>query len=114
MPHKSPDSGKQTEDRIRKLLKRRKGFEEKRMFGGLGFLLHGNMCCGVHKGRLILRLGKDVAEEALKKRHVKPFDITGRPMTGWVMMECRLIGGEENLKDWVLLAVDFCISLPPK
>ncbi len=84
------------------------------MFGGLGFFLHGNMCCGVHKGRLILRLGIDVAVEALKKKHVKPFDITGHPMRGWVMMECRLIGGDENLKEWVLLAVDFCRSLPPK
>lgn len=84
------------------------------MFGGLGFLLHGNMCCGVHKERLILRLGQDVAGVALKKQHVKPFDITGRPMKGWVMMECRLIGGEEALKEWVFLAVDFCKSLPPK
>jgi len=114
MSQQKTDPGTETENRVRTLLKRRKGFEEKRMFGGLGFLLHGNMCCGVHKGRLILRLGFDVAEEALKKKHVKPFDITGRPMRGWVMIECRLIGGEENLRDWVLLAVDFCKSLPPK
>ncbi|MDC0262357.1 TfoX/Sxy family protein [Planctomycetaceae bacterium] len=114
MTQENSEIGTQTEDRVRTLLKRRKGFEEKRMFGGLGFLLHSNMCCGVHKGRLILRLGIEVAEEALRKKHVKPFDITGRPMRGWVMIECRLIGGDENLKEWVLLAVDFCRSLPPK
>ena len=114
MKKKKTDIGTETEDRVRIILKRRKGFEEKRMFGGLGFLLHGNMCCGVHKGRLILRLGRDVADSALEKKHVKPFDITGRPMSGWVMMECRLIGGEENLKEWISLAVDFCKSLPPK
>ena len=114
MPKSDPDNRAKYEDRVRKLLRRRKGFEEKRMFGGLGFLLQGNMCCGIHKGRLIFRLGTDVAEAALKEKHVKPFDITGRPMRGWVMIDCRLIANEDELKNWVALSASFASKLPAK
>lgn len=114
MPKPNSDISATYEDRVRNLLKRRKGFEEKRMFGGLGFLLNGNMCCGIHKGRLISRLGIDVAEAALKEKHVKPFDITGKPMRGWVMIDCRLIADEEELKNWVSLAAQFAGKLPAK
>ena len=67
-------------ERIRQQLARRKNVEEKRMFGGVGFLLNGNLLVGVWKESLVVRLGKDEGEEALKERHVKEFDITGRPM----------------------------------
>lgn len=98
---------------VRKCLSRRRGFSEKRMFGGTGFLLNGNMCCGVHKGRLILRLGADAAEEALTLSHVKPFDITGRAMTGWVMIGERFLNGGE-IRDWVAQAAKFAGKLEPK
>lgn len=114
MAKSSPELNAQYEDRIRKLLRRRKGLEEKRMFGGLGFLLNGNVCCGIHKGRFIFRLGIDVAEAALKEKHVKPFDITGKPMRGWVMIDCRLIADENELKNWVALAASFASTLPVK
>lgn len=110
----NPDFDSKYEDRVRKLMKRRKGFEEKRMFGGLGFLLNGNMCCGIHKGRLILRLGEIVAEHALNEDHVKPFDITGRPMRGWVMVDCLQIADDDELKNWVSLAAQFASRLPAK
>src|SRR2546426_6404780 len=73
-------------ERIRQGLARRKGVEEKKMFGGVGFLLHGNMLVGVWKDSLIVRLGPEESEGALREPHVKEFDITGRPMKGWVLV----------------------------
>ncbi len=84
------------------------------MFGGTGFLLRGNMCCGVHKGRLILRVGIDAAETALREPHVRPFDITGKPMRGWVMLPAVAIAGDVELKRWIALAANFAGELPPK
>ena len=72
--------------RIRDALARRTGIEEKKMFGGVGFLLHGNMLVGVWKDSLIVRLGPEEGDEALKEPHVKEFDITGRPMRNWVLV----------------------------
>jgi len=66
--------------RIRTALARKNGIEEKKMFVGICFMLNGNMLVGVWKDSLIVRLGEDQSEEALLEPHVKPFDITGRPM----------------------------------
>jgi len=100
--------------RVRPLLSRRKGFAGKKMFGGMGYLLNGNMCCGVWKESLILRIGRDAYEEALTEPFVKEFDITGRPMTGWVMVEPEGIEDDQDLKDWVRQAIRFTSSLPAK
>jgi len=77
-------------ERIRRGLARKKNIDEKKMFGGIGFLLNGNMLVGVWKDSLIVRLGDEQGEEELLEPHVKKFDITGRPMKGWV-----LVGPEE-------------------
>ena len=68
--------------RVRGALAGRGGVEEKKMFGGLTFMLRGKMCCGVLKGDLVLRVGPDRAAGALKSPHARPFDFTGRPMKG--------------------------------
>src|SRR5713101_9875574 len=81
-------------DRIRQALARKKGIEEKKMSGGIGFLLNGNMLVGVWKDSLIVRLGPEEGDEALREPHVKEFDITGRSMKGWVLVE--LVGVEDN------------------
>lgn len=60
------------------------GLVEKKMFGGVGFMLHGNMACGIHKENLIVRVGPEKYETALNSPHTRPFDITGKPMKGWV------------------------------
>ena len=73
-------------ERIRQGLARRKGIEEKKMFGGIGFLLNGNILVGVWKDSLIVRLGPDEGDEALLEPHVRAFDITGKPMKGWVLV----------------------------
>jgi len=100
-------------ERIRHNLARRKNVEEKKMFGGVGFLLNGNLLVGVWKDSLCVRLGPDQAEEALREPHVKEFDITGKPMKGWVLVEP---GGVEDdlLSGWIGRAMKFVGALPAK
>ena len=103
--------------RIRKVLARRKGFSKKRMFGGMAFFLGGNMCCGVGgmgKDELVLRLGPERAEKALKKRHTRVFDLTGRPMKGFVTVVPAGLNTDAALRNWVQEAAAFASSLPPK
>lgn len=101
-------------DRVRPLLKRFSGFEEKTMFGGVGFLLHGNMVIGVWKEFLILRVGPECAETLLDEPHFRPFDVTGHAMKGWVMAEPDAVESRDDLERCVNLAVDFVTGLPPK
>jgi hypothetical protein len=99
--------------RVRALLADREDVSERRMFGGLTFLLGGRMCCGVHGDELILRLGPDSADQALAASHVRPMDFTGRPMRGFVTGRPEGLVGDE-LGRWVGLAAEFAESLPPK
>jgi TfoX/Sxy family transcriptional regulator of competence genes len=101
-------------ERIRHLLARRKGIEEKRMFGGIGFLLNGNLLVGVRKDSLLVRLGPEQSDEALKQAHVSEFEITGRPMKGWVLVEPEGVTGDDQLKGWIQRAVKFVGKLPAK
>ena len=101
-------------ERIRQGLARRKGIEEKKMFGGIGFLLNGNMLVGVWKDSLIVRLGPEEGEEALKEPHVKEFDITGRAMKGWVLVEPEGVEDDDQLRGWIRRAVKFVGKLPAK
>ena len=89
------------------------GTTRKKMFGGTCYILNGNMVCGVYKDYLILRLGEEQAQKALKLNKVRPFDITGKPMKGWVMVEeSGFIGSK--LVQWLEKARKFVESLPPK
>ena len=75
-------------NRISTILKeKRLRFKEKKMFGGVCFMVRGNMCCGVDKNRLMARVGPHNYEKALKRRHAKTFDITKRPMKGFVIVD---------------------------
>jgi TfoX/Sxy family transcriptional regulator of competence genes len=85
----------------------------KKMFGGVCYLLYGNMFCGVYKDYLILRLGEQVAAQALKEPFVRDFDITGRPMKGWVMVEEKAFAGPK-LEKWLKKARLFVETLPKK
>ena len=100
--------------RIRQALARRKNVAEKKMFGGVGFLLNGNLLVGVRKDSLIVRLGPDEGEEALKGPHVREFDITGRPMRNWVLVEPEGVEGDDQLAGWIRRAVRFVGALPAK
>ncbi len=101
-------------ERIRNALARRKNVEEKKMFGGVGFLLNGNLLVGVWKDSLCVRLGPEQAEEALPEPHVKKFDITGRSMKGWVLVAPEGVEGDEQLSGWIGRAVKFVGKLPVK
>ena len=100
--------------RIRHVIGRRRNVTEKRMFGGVGFMLNGNMCVGVWKDSLIVRLGPEQAAVALAEPHVVEFDITGRAMKGWAMVEPEGLETDEQLSDWIQRAEDFVQTLPMK
>jgi TfoX/Sxy family transcriptional regulator of competence genes len=100
--------------RIRHALSRRKGIGEKKMFGGVGFLLNGNLLVGVWKNSLCVRLGQDEAEAALPEPHVREFDITGKPMKGWVLVERKGVEDAGQVKAWIQRAMKFVGKLPPK
>lgn len=101
-------------ERIGRLLRRRSGFAEKKMFGGVGFLHHGNMCVGVWKCSLVVRLGKEQHDETMAHPHAGPFDITGRAMKGWALIEPAGIATDEALEDWVGRAAEYVATLPSK
>ena len=99
-------------ERIRRGLARKKGIEEKKMFGGIGFLLNSNMLVGVWKDSLIVRLGPEQGEEALLEPHVKEFEITGRAMKGWVLVEPKGVENDDQLNAWIQRAVKFVGKFP--
>ncbi len=88
--------------------------QEKKMFGGVGFLINGNLACGVHKNDMIVRVGPQNYERAISRPHTHVFDMTGHPMAGWVMVEPGGCASESQLKAWVDQGVAFAGSLPPK
>jgi TfoX/Sxy family transcriptional regulator of competence genes len=101
--------------RIRERLAQRKGIEEKKIFGGIGFLLNGNLLVGVRKDSLLVRLGPEQSDEALKEAHVSEFSITGRgKMKGWVVVSLEGVEGDEQLSAWIQRALTFVRTLPAK
>lgn len=100
--------------RIRDALAQRKDIAEKKMFGGICFLLHGNLLVGVWKDSLIARLGPDEGEAAMLEPHVRVFDITGRPMRNWVKVEPEGVEDDDQLKAWIERATKFVRTLPRK
>jgi TfoX/Sxy family transcriptional regulator of competence genes len=93
---------------------RRKGLVQKKMFGGVAFLLNGNMCVGVHKSDLIVRLAPEETDAALAQAHTRRFDHTGRPMKGWILVEQSGLKTEAQLNKWVQVAAKYAGSLPAK
>ena len=100
--------------RVRGVLSVMEGVSERKMFGGLAFMLNGNMCCGVDQTNLMLRVGPERYDETLAKPHAGLFDFTGRPMRGFVYVSQEGFGTPDTLQKWVGMAVDFAGSLPPK
>jgi TfoX/Sxy family transcriptional regulator of competence genes len=101
-------------ERIRQALSRRKGIEEKTMFGGIGFLLNGNMLVGVWQDSMIVRLQPERSDEALQELHVSEFNITGRAMKGWVLVGPEAVRESKQLNGWIQRAVKFVGKLPAK
>jgi len=100
--------------RVRQLLSKRNGFSERRMFGGVCFMINGNMCAGTWKDSLIVRLDKADHDRTLAEPHTRPADMTGRVMKGWAVVEPAGIESATDLKAWVDRAANYAGSLPPK
>jgi hypothetical protein len=84
------------------------------MFGGVGYLLNGNMCFGIHRESLVLRTFPEKADELMKSEYYTPFDITGRPMKGWVLVSPDAVETEDELLDVLKLGARFVETLPEK
>ena len=97
--------------RVRDVLVELGPFEERKMFGGLAFMVGGRMCCGVLAADLIVKVGKERGAALLASNpHVRPFDFTGRPMTGIVYVSPQGTAGEAALRDWVTEGADFAAA----
>ena len=100
--------------RVREVIAELPGYVEKKMFGGVGYMLQGNMACGVNKDDLIIRVGPDHYKEALEQPHTREFDLTGRPMKGWVVVIPEGCASDSDLQEWIAKGVSYALSLPAK
>lgn len=101
-------------DRIREALPAESGLTEKRMFGGLAFLVHGHMAVACSRSGLLLRIDPAHAESLLREPHAHPAEMRGREMTGWLRVDRAAIETDDDLRRWVRLGVTYARSLPPK
>jgi TfoX/Sxy family transcriptional regulator of competence genes len=100
--------------RIREYLGARDDVVEKKMFGGLAFMVAGNMCCGVIDDRLMIRVGPDEYEQARAQPHVHEMDFTGKPLRGFVYVEPDGFANDGDLFAWIERCLSFVSNLPPK
>jgi len=105
---------KQIEEKIEKIARAWKKIEKKKMFGGICYLIHGNMCFGIYKEYLIVRTGVEAAEKKLKEKNVRPFDITGKALKGWVMVGEKGWKRQGDLEHWLRLGKEYALTLPKK
>ena len=101
-------------ERIREVFQNRHDVAEKKMFGGLAFMISGHMCCGIIGEKLMLRVGAGQYDELLQKKHASAMDFTGKPMKGMLYIEPEGIAEDQNLSQWIGKALDFVSTLPPK
>ncbi len=100
--------------RVRAALAGVRGLEEKRMFGGLCFLLRGHMACGIVGATLMVRVGPEVYAAALREPHARVMDFTGRPLRGMVYVDPAGLASDDVLRAWVARGRDYAACLPPK
>ena len=101
-------------ERIRDAVAGRSGVTEKKMFGGVAFMLDGKMFIGVIKDDLMVRCGPDNQPAALKKPHVRPMDFTGKPMAGYLYVAPAGLESDKSLRSWIDLAAAHVATLPEK
>ena len=101
-------------ERVENALQGKRQWVVKKMFGGLGFMLRGNMCLGVWQEFLIVRVGAENYESALAEPFTEEFDITGKSLTGWVMVEPEGVETDQTLKKWMDQGIAFTKTLPSK
>jgi TfoX/Sxy family transcriptional regulator of competence genes len=101
-------------ERIDAALAGRDDVRERKMFGGIAFMVSGNLCCGALGEDLIVRLGEDGGDAALDEPHTRPMDVGGRAMKGWVFVAPAGVADDAALRGWVDRALAFVATLPPK
>ena len=101
-------------EKIRVALKGKHAISEKKMFGGICFLQHGNMLCGVAKGKMVARIGPNAYEKALKQKHVTKMDFTGKPLKGMVYILEAGTKRQASVTKWVQKSIEFVKQLPKK
>ena len=101
-------------DRVRDHLGSNPEIAEKKMFGGLAFMLSGNMAVGINQDELMVRVGPDGYDKVIGKPGVRDFDLTGKPMKGWILVASEQLAEDNQLGDWIEVGLDFAGSLPPK
>ncbi|REJ80208.1 MAG: RNA methyltransferase [Bacteroidetes bacterium] len=101
-------------ERVRKIMKRKRGVEEKSMMGGLTFMLNNKMCCGVAGDDLMVRVVEDKYELSLAKPHCREMDFTGRPLKGFLFVSSKGLSKDEKLREWIELGVEFVKKSPAK
>ncbi len=101
-------------DRARALFAGRTGIREQKMFGGLCFILSGNMACGISGSELVVRVGKENLDDALSRPHSRPFDVTGRQMGSFVCVAAEGLATDDGLAEWAGWGIAYAESLPPK
>jgi TfoX/Sxy family transcriptional regulator of competence genes len=100
--------------RIRQTLVGRGAVSERKMFGGIAFMVGGNMACGVIRQDLMVRVGPDAHDAAVAEPHVRPMDFAHRPMRGMVYVDPDGVRSADDLSRWVDAGATFAASLPPK
>lgn len=100
--------------RLREALEDMPEVVEKRMFGGVAFMIYGHMSCGVVEDTLMLRVGPEQSMEALSRPHTRKMDFTGRPLKGFVYVDPPGFESDEDLEAWLQMSLNFVTSLPPK
>ena len=101
-------------DRIRKAIGKQPKLTEREMFGGIGFMLRGNMACGVIGDELMVRIAKEATESTLKEAGARIFDFSGRPSPGWILVNQSVLTKPAYLRAWVKRGVEYALSLPAK
>lgn len=101
-------------ERVRALLRGPHMLKEKRMFGGLAFMVNGHMCCGIVGKDFVVRTGPDQYEKALSQPHARPMDFTRRPMRGFVYVAPEGYRSTRDLKAWIQRGLHFVLSQSPK
>ncbi len=102
-------------NRVRELVGTERGLTEKRMFGGLAFLVHGHMAVAVSRdGGLLLRVDPDETSRLLERAHARPFEMRGRELNGWLRVDVAGVRAKRQLVGWVERGVTYARSLPPK
>ncbi|HWH32907.1 MAG TPA: TfoX/Sxy family protein [Egibacteraceae bacterium] len=101
-------------ERVREAIAAREALSERKMFGGIAWMLHGNMAVGIVGEDLMVRVGPQAYESALREPHARPMDFTGRPMNGYVFVAAPGLTADQDLAAWVARGAGFAETLPPK